>query len=389
MKAVSDSVVVKLNRLLVSEEFGRLRRSLTLKRANYLQAPIYIKLRLLVLTSLFFCLAQWLSAESVEQFVLVQPGTFIMGDTVDSHRVDRFAKFHNLHRVTLTRPFYLSSQKVTVAQFAKTVNWAIENRMVTVESKAVSLQEGSVGAAHTILFAADRRISLAFFASFQWSPNKVDLGWDRNALYVLPERGDFPMVNMTWLGSLFFCNIRSLMEGLSPYYDFQFGNGYIVTVHTVQTSNGYRLPTEAEWEFAARGGTLSQGFRYPGSNDYTDIGHFLEPGVLPLGTYSIRQYKPNELGLFDMGADVREWVWGLFLPYPDSSVIDPSDGEYKLSVNDDDLVYKDSEGPTPVARGASWNFPPKGTLWARTGEVGSYNGFSKDIGLRLAKNIPH
>jgi len=75
----------------------------------------------------------------------------------------------------------------------------------------------------------------------------------------------------------------------------------------------FRLPTEAEWEFAARGGLQSEHFRYAGSNNPNAVAHFnnLQEYTFPVGTR-----KANELGLYDMSGNVREWCGGLYLVYP-------------------------------------------------------------------------
>ena len=71
------------------------------------------------------------------------------------------------------------------------------------------------------------------------------------------------------------------------------------------TGKKYRLPTEAEWEFAARGGNKSRGYKYSGSNNIDDVAWFNHnsSGSSPVGTK-----QPNELGIYDMSGNVREWV---------------------------------------------------------------------------------
>ena len=74
----------------------------------------------------------------------------------------------------------------------------------------------------------------------------------------------------------------------------------------------YRLPTEQEWEYAARGGNKSQGYEYAGSNAPAEVAHFdRQPAVHKVGTKN-----PNELGLFDMSGNVREWCADPWAPYP-------------------------------------------------------------------------
>ena len=78
-----------------------------------------------------------------------------------------------------------------------------------------------------------------------------------------------------------------------------------ITKLNEMTGQNFRLPTEAEWEFAARGGNKSQGYKYSGSNDINEVAWY--SGNASSKTHPVAQKLPNELGLYDMSGNVQEW----------------------------------------------------------------------------------
>lgn len=133
----------------------------------------------------------------------------------------------------------------------------------------------------------------------------------------------------------------------------------------------FRLPTEAEWEYAARGGQLSQGCRYAGSNTVDSVAWHI--GNSKNKCQSVAQKMPNELGVFDMSGNVWEWVSDCSAPYISEPQVDP---------------VGPSTGDLGVIRGGSYEYPNKEMVrvTARKTDVDT-NDYRSYIGLRLVLDI--
>jgi formylglycine-generating enzyme required for sulfatase activity len=143
---------------------------------------------------------------------------------------------------------------------------------------------------------------------------------------------DKPVERLSWFGAIQYCNMRSLREGLSPCYD-------LTTLQCNYDSNGYRLPTEAEWEYACRAGTDT---KYSFGNAPDRLGQYAWFKTnANKTTHPVGQKKPNPWGLYDMHGNLWEWC----NDYYDQNYYQKSGGENPLGP---------STGQERVLRGGSW-----------------------------------
>ena len=247
------------------------------------------------------------------EMVLVEAGTFEMGSSTWNWDV------MPVHAVTISRDFYMGKYPVTHESWAK-------------------YRESAVGVRRSV-----------------------------------PDEGepwDSPVGGLTWNDAVAYCNWLSEKHGFTPCYT---GKGNATGCDFA--ANGYRLPTEAEWEFAARGGNESRGYLYSGSDDPGEVAWYVANSG---GRYhSVGQKKPNELGIHDMSGQLWEWCWDwygedYYQSSPEVDPVGPSSGR-SIHVSDADRVKRggnvveEAETLRVTRRGADGSkYPGGGVRLVRT-----------------------
>ena len=260
----------------------------------------------------------------------VEPGTFTMG----SSRSEQGRRANEVVvPVTLTKPYLIGVREVTNSEFAK-------------------FRQGH------------------------------DSGSD---IHASMAGGNNPVANVSWSDAVEYCNWLSTRQGLKPAYEEKFGEWTIIRPLT----NGYRLPTEAEWAWAIKFGG-SQGARtFSWGNEMPprrNSGNFagraavdIAPSVLPryddgfASTAPVGKFPPNALGLYDGAGNVAEWVNDIYsVPTPGltTPVVDPLGPEV---------------GNSHVVRGSSWRHA--GILELRLSFRESETQPRPDIGFRIARTV--
>lgn len=177
-------------------------------------------------------------------------------------------------------------------------------------------------------------------------------------------KGDnLPVEQVSWYDAVEFCNKKSEKEGLQKCYS---GSGKNIKCDF--SKNGYRLPTEAEWEYAAHGGNKSRNYKYSGSNTIGDVAWYTDNSNSK--THNVGTKQANELGIYDMTGNVWEWCWDWKGSYSSNLQANPKGA---------------SSGSVRVDRGGGWDRNARYCRVANRG--GSFPDYSDgNMGFRLLRS---
>ena len=234
----------------------------------------------------------------------IPAGAFLMGDAGNNGNKDEGPR----HSVTLDS-FDIDRCEVSNAQMGDMLQWAYTRGLVRLNSNGVL---NTAGAPRLLFYIHDWNAEVEF----------------RDGQFIAAAgREAFPCIEVTWYGAMAYCNFRSMREQLPISVDF-------VYWQCVFDRPGYRLPSEAEWEKAARGGLAGHVFPWPGRHDEYHLNvkktfaNFWKSGdanegvadytyTTPIGYYHGALHESggsmtNGYGLYDMAGNVEEWCWDLY-----------------------------------------------------------------------------
>jgi formylglycine-generating enzyme required for sulfatase activity len=280
---------------------------------------------------------------ALPEMVLVPAGSFIMGQTGIYDAPE--------HEVVLTRSFYLGMSEITNHEYLEALQWACDHPELTGVSATTSTVT-AYGVGLLDLDATDY-CEIAFDGDtqlFYLVARTYSNGWSGPG-FAYPggsyDPGSHPVKEVSWYGAACFCDWRSLREGLPPYYNGLWNQ--TPSPNNPYDAGGYRLPTEAEWEYAARWNDqrvypwgpetpncVRANYRQSGCPGICHcVGWTAPAGSTPAGA--------NALGLLDMAGNISEWCNDWQGSYEPAEVSDPPGP---------------AGGSNRIVRGGGWNNYP-------------------------------
>ncbi|MCB9472302.1 MAG: SUMF1/EgtB/PvdO family nonheme iron enzyme [Candidatus Delongbacteria bacterium] len=288
--------------------------------------------------------------------IAVPAGQFVMGQ-------EGVTRAEPEHQVSLSRSFLLGRFEVTNAEYRDALQWAWDNGLCAVEFHRVVLPSSHLTI--NLMDMGDPACEIEFlngvFLLRQAPDLRAAIAWPGGY-----DPADHPVTMVTWLGAAVYCDWLSLRLGLPPYYD---GNFIQDRNHDPYRANGYRLPTEAEWEHAAR---YPDGRSWPwGDAEATPelANHLVRGWTTPVGAYPEGR---SSLGFSDLSGNVWEWVGDSYEAY-------------------DSIEWTDPLGPATsgphVIRGGYWGNGPELLKCAARVNFGSDSPYP-GIGFRICRTAP-
>jgi len=277
-----------------------------------------------IIILLFLMFVSFVWADSPEM-ILVEGGNFSMGSE------DGGDDEQPVHTVKVSS-FYMGRYEVTNQEVVDVFTWGIESEALFVDSTTVKNNYG------------DKRELLNLELVY------CQIVYSRGRLAVQPGKENYPVIWISWHGAVVFCNLLSEIHSYDPAYDLSDWSCDF-------TVNGYRLPTEAEWEYAAKGGNNHDAYEYSGSNTAGDVGWYWDNSGSE--THPVGGKSPNSLGIYDMSGNVWEWCFDWYGSdyYSDTSLMDPK-GTSVINYRGIRSESEDYEEPLVlvyrVLRGGSW-----------------------------------
>ncbi|MCL1812678.1 MAG: formylglycine-generating enzyme family protein [Treponema sp.] len=292
-----------------------------------------------------------IKANVPDGFVRINGGTFTMGSPADEPQRGGSDGYMDGGREGPQRKikissFYMGKCEVTVGEFRRFVNAS------GYETEAEK---------YSGTFVSD-------IGYGQWR-KKAEVNW-KNPHYDQDE--SHPVASVTWNDAVQYCNWLSEQEGLTLAYNIDGKN-----VIWNRKANGYRLPTEAEWEYACRAGTTTP--FSTGSNITTDQANY--NGYYPYNdnargewrerTMPVGSFEPNPWGIYDMHGNVWELCWDWYEKYPSEDQKDPQGPD---------------SGSNRVVRGGSWNYNGRDVRSANRNSVSPSTPWF-GLGFRVARSL--